>query len=386
MSATSPDSLPLTYAATPLPLGATFNPATRAFTWTPAYGQAGTYAVTFRATDTAAGADSEVVTLTVPTRAPGSNTPPALDPITDRTVRIETNLQIAVVAHDREGGTLTYSATSLPPGASFDTHRQVFSWLPHSGSEGIYRTVFHVADAQGQADSQSVLLKVTPGSAKLPPQGECAPESTQFAGTIGIDVQGLNNVATFHTFTVPPDAQMVQGTLTWTGGPVIDLDLYLVDSSGNVVTSGATATDDPEVATALNLVPGTYRWKVVSFYNPNPTEGYTVTGVVCRRGPTAVGGPRAGLEFALHPGEPNPFRARSLVRFSLPNAAPVQLRVFDVAGRRVRTLVDASLRAGEHQESWDGRSDAGAQMGSGVYFYRLSTPQGVQTRKTMLIR
>lgn len=68
---------------------------------------------------------------------------------------------------------------------------------------------------------------------------------------------------------------------------------------------------------------------------------------------------------------PNPFRGRTLFRVSLPAPAEASLSIYDAAGRRVRTLLDRSLPAGESIERWDGTNDAGARVPSGLYFARL---------------
>jgi hypothetical protein len=84
ITATDPDGNDLTYAAGGLPAGASFDPATQTFTWTPDYGEAGNYPVTFTVTDDATPplSDSEEVTITVG----DVNRPPVLDPIGAKSV------------------------------------------------------------------------------------------------------------------------------------------------------------------------------------------------------------------------------------------------------------------------------------------------------------
>jgi hypothetical protein len=72
--------------------------------------------------------------------------------------------------------------------------------------------------------------------------------------------------------------------------------------------------------------------------------------------------------------EPSPFRDATAVRFELPAPGRVTLRVFDVAGRLVRSLVDGTVAAGPHEVAWDGRRDDGPRAAAGVYFVRLSAP------------
>lgn len=84
---------------------------------------------------------------------------------------------------------------------------------------------------------------------------------------------------------------------------------------------------------------------------------------------------------------PNPFAAATRVQFSLAGSSPVVLRVLDVSGRAVRTLLDAStLGAGVHEAVWDGVDDSGVRMGSGLYFLRIETDEGVQAERVLLVR
>lgn len=100
---------------------------------------------------------------------------------------------------------------------------------------------------------------------------------------------------------------------------------------------------------------------------------------------TASAGPapaRAGLAAAF----PNPFAASTEVRFGLPAPARVTLGVFDVAGRRVRTLLDGTQPAGERSVSWDGRDDAGLRLAPGAYVVRFESGALHESRMVRLVR
>lgn len=86
----------------------------------------------------------------------------------------------------------------------------------------------------------------------------------------------------------------------------------------------------------------------------------------------------------LDQNRPNPFNPRTEIRFSIPERGSVQLRVFDAAGRVVATLADGTLSAGEHRVVWAGRTDSGAAVASGVYFYRLEAA-GLRESKRMVL-
>ena len=83
---------------------------------------------------------------------------------------------------------------------------------------------------------------------------------------------------------------------------------------------------------------------------------------------------------------PNPFRSSTVVSFEVARPGPVILRVFDVRGRHVRTLVDGEYASGSHSVRWEGEDDAGRGVAPGTYFYRLETPNLRSTEKALRIR
>lgn len=90
--------------------------------------------------------------------------------------------------------------------------------------------------------------------------------------------------------------------------------------------------------------------------------------------------------FQLLPNFPNPFNSETIIRFSLPAAAVVELAIYNSAGQRVATLVSGLQRARLHTARWDGRDDQGQLLASGLYLCSLRTGQQVETRKLLLVR
>jgi len=88
----------------------------------------------------------------------------------------------------------------------------------------------------------------------------------------------------------------------------------------------------------------------------------------------------------LRPNVPNPFNPSTEVRFVLTRAGSVEVGVYDLAGRLVRTLLAESLPAGERSLTWDGRDTAGRALPSGVYFARVRTADGVATGRMTLLK
>jgi hypothetical protein len=108
--------------------------------------------------------------------------------------------------------------------------------------------------------------------------------------------------------------------------------------------------------------------------------------VVYQEPVAAVAAPPAADRLILDPCRPNPFDGATSIRFSVPlPGASVRLSVFDVAGRRVARLLDGERVKGERTVVWDGRDDAGARVGAGVYFYRLEAGEERRTRKAVVL-
>jgi len=96
--------------------------------------------------------------------------------------------------------------------------------------------------------------------------------------------------------------------------------------------------------------------------------------------------PAASPEVAFAPAQPNPFRSATTLRFTLPGSGRVRLAVYDVTGRRVRTLVEGFRAAGGQAVEWDGRDDAGAAAPAGLYLYRLETRLAGPTARVFATR
>ena len=93
------------------------------------------------------------------------------------------------------------------------------------------------------------------------------------------------------------------------------------------------------------------------------------------------------LRLALDPAAPNPFTSVARIRFGLPKASRVTLRVYGLQGERVATLLDgAALEAGYHSLLWDGQTAAGSRAASGVYLARLDADGVSLTRRMILVR
>lgn len=91
-------------------------------------------------------------------------------------------------------------------------------------------------------------------------------------------------------------------------------------------------------------------------------------------------------KFVLEQNYPNPFNPSTTINYYLPTGENIELAIYNLAGQKVKTLVNAKQSAGVHQIRWDGRNDSGELAASGVYIYRLRAGAEVLTRKMVMLR
>jgi hypothetical protein len=101
---------------------------------------------------------------------------------------------------------------------------------------------------------------------------------------------------------------------------------------------------------------------------------------------TGVLSPYSPPALVLKPNFPNPFSTSTSIRLELPQHADVSVTIYDVRGRRVVTLEEVGLVAGENTIMWNGRDEVGRLVPSGIYFYSLQSAGITRTRKMVLLR
>lgn len=146
------------------------------------------------------------------------------------------------------------------------------------------------------------------------------------------------------------------------------MDLVLLDLG--------TIFPEPAIVTIGVFGPGAIEWDAMMLVTG---ELFTSATTVDEPVPSV---PRS----ALHPNEPNPFNPVTRIRFELDRPGRVRVEVYDLAGRLVRTLIDAHRDQGLHDVTWDGRAADGSRVGSGMYFARMEDASGARTNKMVLVR
>ncbi|KAB2853014.1 MAG: T9SS type A sorting domain-containing protein [Ignavibacterium sp.] len=91
-------------------------------------------------------------------------------------------------------------------------------------------------------------------------------------------------------------------------------------------------------------------------------------------------------EFILYHNYPNPFNPSTVIRYQLPVSGDVTLKVYDVLGNEVATLVNQYLPAGNYEKEFSSLSGSAWNLSSGIYFYRLQAGSFIETKKMLVIR
>jgi len=135
---------------------------------------------------------------------------------------------------------------------------------------------------------------------------------------------------------------------------------------------------------------GTTAFLLKSFFL-NGANGYVVgtDGTILHyQGPVGIGdsGEEVADGFELYQNYPNPFNPTTRIGYRLEKSSVVELAVYDLLGKRIKSLLSKTQAAGEHEATWDGRDIHGSVMPSGLYLYRLDTGNKVYTRQMLLMR
>ncbi len=159
--------------------------------------------------------------------------------------------------------------------------------------------------------------------------------------------------------------------------------------TGQLLMAHAGNAASSETLVLGGLEDGVYFWSVQSINNAFLASSFASEGTFSISGSHSVDTEDDGLlpqQFAVYNNYPNPFTNTTTVRFDMPESADVEFRVYSLLGQEVTRVTRGVLSPGQHQIDWDGRSSAGSQMGSGIYFYELRAGDRVKSGTMTLVR
>jgi len=320
----------------------------------------------------------------------------------------------AMYTEGESGPSDTVSATPIAPSEFFDDFEsyapgvqltvQSTNWTTWSGTPGTGEDPF-VSDAQAFSGSNSVVIvqnndlvktfgSLTSGKWKISfyvyiPTGKAGyfntlagftPNPFNWGMECYFDLGGsgrlLGGSSTAVTFSWAPDTwQLVE--------VIVDLDNDLAEFRFNGAsvhswtwTLGASGGGSPLRLDASDLFGATANDQM--YFDDYGIEEYIV----------GIGDdqPQIPAEFSLQQNYPNPFNPSTSIKYALKENANVTLKIYNMLGQEVKTLVSANQAAGFKEVAWDGTNNSGAKVASGIYIYRLEANNFVASHKMLLMK
>jgi flagellar hook assembly protein FlgD len=102
--------------------------------------------------------------------------------------------------------------------------------------------------------------------------------------------------------------------------------------------------------------------------------------------PTSVGNEFLPVTLNLFQNYPNPFNPSTVISYSIPNVSYVSLKIYDILGREVKTLINSEQNIGIHNVQWNGDNNYGNKVSSGIYLYRIEAGNFIMTKKMILLK
>lgn len=370
----------ITLSVSGLPSGAVMNPAlpfsgpasgiSSDFSWTPAPGQEGSYQVVYTVQDNGGLQHSCTAQITVLPAV--VNQPPVCQISLAGPVTINEGepLSFTVSAADPDSAdTIFLLVSPLPAGATMNPPlplsgpasgvSSVFNWTPATGQAGNYLITFKVTDSQGDSSSCSVQITVNaPVLDTNPPSCTVLGINPGPPATLTVRLQdGESGLAQIQVITA------VNAT--------VNVPVFVVGTTDPVIVV-ATRIDQTQPATVI-------------------LRGIDVAGnsVVCDPLYQQLSAliPEG---FSLKQNFPNPFNPATTIHFDIPagngGAMNVSIKVYDITGQEVKTLLNQAMQPGQYSVEWDGTNNSGVAVAGGIYLYRMVAGDYVATRKMVLLK
>jgi beta-glucanase (GH16 family) len=348
------------------------------------------------------------VTITAPT---GSTTLPAGD------------ITIEATASDTDGSVVGVEFYNGAAYLGVDTSAP-YSYTWTSVADGCYQIVARAIDNLGGIASDAVEITVGAGCGQsayggsphvLPTKIEAEDfdvggegiayhdidatnNGGQYRPAEGVDIEACSDVGggyntgwtepgewLEYTVSVPVAGEYTIDTRvsSLSGGGQFHLAFNGVDKTGAIAVPNTTGWQTwTTVSATVILSAGPQLMRFV------PTaSGFNVNSFDIQGGAVSAVPDARGAGYALHPCYPNPFNPITTLSYDLPAPAAVNLAVYNVAGKLVKTLIGGeTVGAGRHETIWNGRDETGRVVAAGVYFYRLDAAGFSETRRMTLVK
>ena len=336
-----------------LPAGLEFDSATRTLSGTPSAATDGAVEVTYIVTDE--GGSAAVLTFSITVDTGMSTAFGFADAVVPDQMYTAGSAISPLVLPAASGGTgaLTYRVLGLPAGLSFDSATRTIAGTPSAATDGAVEIFYTVTDEAESVAFLTFNITVNPalsfGGLGF---GKIVPTASHDLAQIREFVVGQR----MEDFALP-EASGGTAPLTYTLSPALPAGLTF---------DAATRT-----------IAGTPRMASEAVYTYTVTDANGATASLSLQTLPAA--------FSLADNFPNPFNPETTIKYALPQAADVELTVYNVVGQPVRTLVAEHQSAGRYVVEWDATNDSGHSLSSGMYFYRLQAGEEFHEVKKMLL-
>ncbi len=170
-----------------------------------------------------------------------------------------------------------------------------------------------------------------------------------------------------------------------------DFEIYSSDNTEKLIASSYSVEPTKTFDTLQNITIYTAQWITSEQLDTNSdyqwrTRVHTTDSVYKWSEFQIFSTSGLPISFSLAQNYPNPFNPTTTIDFTLANESDVTLDIFNLNGQKVITLLDKSLPAGKHSATWSGKNIYGQQSATGIYFYRLTADEFIETRKMVLLK
>jgi len=163
---------------------------------------------------------------------------------------------------------------------------------------------------------------------------------------------------------------------------------YEVEVADNAEFSSATVYDNlAQLNAQLNdLDEGNYFWRVRSKTNSESSSYSTPANFKIGSVTSIENDEELKLSYNLEQNYPNPFNPVTTIKYSLPEVSFVTIKIYDMLGREVKTLINQEVTAGNHKLTWKGDNNYGHKVSSGTYLYRITAGNFTEVKKMVLLK
>ena len=279
------------------------------------------------------------------------------------------------------------SSSELPASVSNSEHKVIYSPNENGSGDGHGNFTFKVNNGKDDSETATVTVNVTAVNDPPTSFSMVSPandtnidindgnysDSLTFDWTASSDVEGES--ITYKIFFTDGLSSFSQSGLSADKISIARSDIYLIMDQSNL----SHWTEPSEISGS---------WKVSAYDATDSTVADNASFSLTIKENVLVVDARYAIpdEYALHPNYPNPFNPTTIISYDLPKRSQVTLGIYDLLGKKIKTLVNQSQDAGNKTAVWDGTDNLGRQMSAGVYLYRIQAGDFTQTRKMLLLK